>query len=173
MAIVVATERKWISKEMALNRLIKITDFLIKADSYHGIYPHFIDGNTGKTVPFSSLDNGADIVETSYLLMGLLTARQYFTGKSIKEEYLKKRIGQIWNSANWACSTAYSETPDGFYDNAIGKNGASLKTALHSIIRTHTFLDYDAPTSIWWYTYFKQTDWNTDGYFIDMCSSSC
>jgi len=105
MAIVVATERKWISKEMALNRLIKITDFLIKADSYHGIYPHFIDGNTGKTVPFSSLDNGADIVETSYLLMGLLTARQYFTGKSIKEEYLKKRIGQIWNSANWAWHT--------------------------------------------------------------------
>jgi len=76
----------------------------------------------------------------------------------------------IFSFAAIACSTAYSETPDGFYDNAIGKNGASLKTALHSIIRTHTFLDYDAPTSIWWYTYFKQTDWNTDGYFIDMYS---
>src|SRR5205814_1923599 len=96
LATIVAVERKWISKEAALDRLTQIADFLGKADSFHGIYPHFINGNTGKTIPFDRIDNGADIVETSYLMMGFLAAREYFKGDSIKEKYLAKRIDQMW-----------------------------------------------------------------------------
>jgi hypothetical protein len=102
LATIVAVERKWIRREAALDRLIQIVDFLGHADSFHGIYPHFIDGNTGKTIPFSRTDDGGDLVETSYLMMGLLTARAYFTGESVKEKYLTKRINEMWNAANWA-----------------------------------------------------------------------
>ncbi len=62
--------------------------------------------------------------------------------------------------------------PDGYYSSAEGKRKAELKTALHNIIRNHTFLDFDASTSIWWYTYFKATDWNPNGYFWDMYSNN-
>jgi hypothetical protein len=101
MATIVAVERKWISREAALDRLIQIVDFLAKADSYHGIYPHFINGDTGKTIAFDQLDDGADVVETSYLMMGLLSARTYFNENTVKERYLVRRINETWTAANW------------------------------------------------------------------------
>lgn len=101
MSTIVAVERKWIDRDTAIKRLIKIVDFLIRADCYHGIYPHFMNGATGKTIPFGRLDDGADIVETSYLMMGLLSARQYFDQDNIQEKYFRKRVQQIWDVADW------------------------------------------------------------------------
>jgi hypothetical protein len=101
MAMIVAVERKWISREAALDRLTQIVDFLAKADSYHGIYPHFINGDTGRAIAFDRLDDGADVVETSYLMMGLLSARAYFNGDTAKERYVVRRINETWNAANW------------------------------------------------------------------------
>src|SRR5450631_2607942 len=62
LSTIVAVERKWISRTAAVDRLIQIADFLNKADSFHGIYPHFINGDTGKVIPFDRTDNGADVV---------------------------------------------------------------------------------------------------------------
>src|SRR5258707_3803122 len=102
LVTLVAVERNWISREAALDRLIQIADFLTKADSYHGIYPHFINGDSGKAIAFDRLDDGADVVETSYLMMGLLSARAYFNGNTVKERYLVRRINEMWNAANWS-----------------------------------------------------------------------
>ena len=101
MSTIVAVERGWIGRDTAIRRLIKIADFLINADAFHGIYPHFMDGRTGKTIRFDRLDDAADIVETSYLLMGFLCAKEYFTGATPREVYLRKRIDQMWGAANW------------------------------------------------------------------------
>src|SRR5215210_6725811 len=101
MSIIIAVERGWIGRDTAVRRLIKIADFLINADCYHGIYPHFMNGRTGKTIKFDRLDDGADIVETSYLLMGFLCAREYFKGTDPREVYLRKRADQMWGAANW------------------------------------------------------------------------
>lgn len=105
LSTVVAVNRGWIGRDTAVKRINKICDFLLRADAYHGIYPHFMNGTTGKTIPFDRLDDGADIVETSYLMMGLLTARQYFSNDNISEKYLRKRVNQIWNAANWSWHT--------------------------------------------------------------------
>ena len=101
LSTIVAVERKWIGRDTAVKRLIKMVDFLLHADSYHGIFPHFMNGATGKTIAFGRLDDGADIVETSYLLMGLLCAREYFNSDAVTEQYLRKRINHIWGTANW------------------------------------------------------------------------
>ena len=101
LATVVAVNRGWIGRETAVNRLIKIVDFLIKADCYHGIYPHFMNGATGKTIPFDRIDDGADLVETSYLMMGLLTANRYFNKNNLPEKYFRKRVQQMWAAADW------------------------------------------------------------------------
>lgn len=101
LSTIVAVNRGWIDRDIAVGRLIKIVDFLIKADRYHGIFPHWMNGETGKTVPFGYLDDGADIVETSYLMMGLLTAKEYFNEQNDSEKYLRNRITQIWENANW------------------------------------------------------------------------
>jgi len=101
MSTIVAVERKWIGREAAVDRLIQIADFLMNSDCYHGIYPHFMNGRTGKTIKFDRLDDAADLVETSYLLMGFLCASEYFNGDVPKEIYLRKRINTMWNVANW------------------------------------------------------------------------
>jgi hypothetical protein len=101
LSIIIASQRGWITRDAAVERLIKIADFLTHADCYHGIYPHFMNGRTGKAIPFDRLDDAADLVETSYLLMGFLCAREYFSRPDPKETYLRNRITSMWNVANW------------------------------------------------------------------------
>lgn len=101
MSIIVGVDRKWIARDSAARMLLKMVNFLLKADSYHGVYPHWLNGATGKTIPFSRKDDGADLVETSYLFQGLLCARQYFTGSDRVETELRNRIGWLWNDIEW------------------------------------------------------------------------
>ena len=101
MAMLVAVERGWITRDTAARFLLKMVNFLLKADSYHGVFPHWLDGATGETIPFSRKDDGADLVESSYLFQGLLCARQYFNGDNRIERELRNRIGWMWNDIEW------------------------------------------------------------------------
>ncbi len=101
MAIVTAAERGWISRQDAVSHLLKAVRFLGKADSYHGVFPHFLNGDTGRTVPFSRKDDGGDIVETSFLMAGLLCARQYFAATETHETELRNRINGLWSEVEW------------------------------------------------------------------------
>lgn len=101
MSVIVAAERKWITRDTAAKFLLKMVNFLLKADSYHGVFPHWLNGATGKTIPFSRKDDGADLVETSYLFQGLLCVRQYFNGDNKTEKDLRNRIGWLWNDIEW------------------------------------------------------------------------
>ncbi|MGH6901337.1 MAG: glucoamylase family protein, partial [Geminicoccaceae bacterium] len=101
MTIIVAVERRWISREAAVDRLLRMVKFLYKANSYHGILPHFLDGETGRTAPFTRKDDGGDLVETSFLIAGLLCARQYFAKDDARENELRARINGLWGEAEW------------------------------------------------------------------------
>ena len=103
MAILVGIERKFITHQEGLTRLNTIVDFLKdKTQKYHGAFPHWLNGATGATVPFSTKDNGADLVETSYLMQGLLTARQYFSSTNQAQEMqLRSKINDLWNGVEW------------------------------------------------------------------------
>ena len=101
MTIIVAVERHWISRQEALDRLLQMVRFLYTADSYHGILPHFLNGETGRTIPFTRKDDGGDLVETSFLLAGLLCARQYFDRDDARERELRDRINALWREAEW------------------------------------------------------------------------
>ena len=105
MAIIVGVNRGWISREAAVDRLLKIINFLRKADSYHGIFPHWMNGATGKTIPFGRKDDGGDVVETSYLFEGLLCAKQYFNHDDPKEKELREKIKWTWYEAEYDWQT--------------------------------------------------------------------
>jgi hypothetical protein len=101
MAIIVAAERKWITREQAVERLLTILEFLYRADHFHGVFPHWLNGATGKTVPFSRNDDGGDLIETSFLFQGLLAAREYFKENNPDEKQLRGRITSLWNDVEW------------------------------------------------------------------------
>lgn len=102
MAIPVAISRSFITRTAGLQRMQTIVSFLKdKAQKFHGAFPHWLNGTTGAIVPFSTYDNGADLVETSYLMAGLLTARQYFNGADVAETTLRAGINSILNDVEW------------------------------------------------------------------------
>ncbi len=101
MAILVAIEREFISWEDGLDRLLDMVVFLEGADRFRGVFPHWMNGETGRTIPFSQFDNGGDIVETAFLLQGLLTAKKYFDGDSVDEIVLRTKIDGIWEFVDW------------------------------------------------------------------------
>ncbi|MGB3116118.1 MAG: glucoamylase family protein [Ferruginibacter sp.] len=102
MAIPVGINRSFITRNEGLQRMQTIVAFLKNtAQTFHGAYPHWINGNTGAAVPFSPNDNGADLVETSYLVMGLLCARQYFSEVNTNEITLRDDINIIVNRVEW------------------------------------------------------------------------
>jgi exo beta-1,2-glucooligosaccharide sophorohydrolase (non-reducing end) len=102
MALLVGTERNFITRQESVDRFLKILAFLEKADRFHGVYPHFLDGPSGKVEPFfGSRDNGADLVETAFLIQGLLAARQYFSLDQEKERLIREKITEIWEKAEW------------------------------------------------------------------------
>lgn len=109
MSIIVATQRGWITRDSAARHMLKLVNFLSKADSYHGVFPHWLNGTTGKTIPFSRKDDGADLVETSYLFQGLLCVRQYFNQDNSVESELRNRINWMWNDIEWSWFTKGGE----------------------------------------------------------------
>jgi len=102
MSIPVAINRNFITRADGLARMQEIVSFLKNtAQHFHGAFSHWMNGTTGAVVPFAPNDDGADIVETSYLMMGLLTARQYFDGASTDETNLRNDINDLWNAVEW------------------------------------------------------------------------
>ena len=102
MAIVTAASRGIITRADAAARVLKISNFLLNnCTRYHGAFAHWVNGATGTTIPFSTNDNGGDLVETSLLLQGLITARQYFSTANATETDVRNKINTIYSGVEW------------------------------------------------------------------------
>jgi exo beta-1,2-glucooligosaccharide sophorohydrolase (non-reducing end) len=102
MSLVVGVDRKFITRAEGVERLTRIVDFLEHAQRYHGVFSHYMNGNTGQTIPvFGMYDNGGDLVETSFLMQGLLAARQYFHSSDPAEQSLYRCITGLWETVEW------------------------------------------------------------------------
>jgi hypothetical protein len=101
MALIVGMDRNFITRTEGLDRLDKILNFLETCDRYHGAWPHWLNGSTGKTIPFSTKDDGGDLVETSFMIQGLLAMRQYLNPAISQEQSLAERITQLYNEVEY------------------------------------------------------------------------
>ena len=102
MALIAGIDRNYISREDGVERFERIVSFLETADRFHGAWPHWINGETGRVKPFGQKDNGGDLVETAFLIQGLLAAHQYFVDGNPRELDLARRIDALWRSVEWA-----------------------------------------------------------------------
>ena len=110
MAILVGAERGFVTRQAAAARMLRIVGFLERADRFHGAWPHFLNGRTGKVIPlFGRYDDGADLVETAFLTQGLLAARQYFNRNNATERTIARRITVLWEGIEWSW---FRRTPD-------------------------------------------------------------
>lgn len=109
MAILVGIERGFITRQQGIERFVKIIDFLGQADRFHGAWAHWMDGNTGKVIPFSAKDNGGDLVETGLLVQGLLTVKAYLNPGIPSENSLAEKIDVLWRGVEWDWYTRGSQ----------------------------------------------------------------
>ncbi len=101
MAILVGIERNFITRGQGVDRLNTIVDFLAQADRFHGVWPHWMNGSSGDVIPFSPNDNGADLVETAFMIQGLLTVREYLDEGNPAESELIDKINLLWEAVEW------------------------------------------------------------------------
>jgi len=103
MTIPVAIERGFITRVEGLARMNKIVSFLnlSTTDKFHGAFPHWMNGTTGKVIPFGTKDNGADLVETAFFMQGLLTVQSYFKNGNAAEQTLCQNIETLWENVEW------------------------------------------------------------------------
>lgn len=101
MAIVVGIHRGFITRNEGIERLQKIVDFLESADRFHGVWPHWMDGNTGNVIPFSQYDDGGDLVETAFMAQGLITVREFLDEGSEPEKNLVDQINGLLDTIEW------------------------------------------------------------------------
>lgn len=111
MAIIVGIERGFITREEGAERILKILNFLAAtAERYHGAWAHWINGETGETIPFSQYDDGGDLVETAFMIQGLLAVREYFDQDNTTENVIRIVANGLWEEVEW---NWYRRTEDG------------------------------------------------------------
>jgi len=96
MAILSGIERGYITRQQAVDRYDRILTFLETADRFHGAWPHWWHGESGKVKPFSKFDDGGDLVESSFMAQGLLCVRQYFANGNEAEKKIAGRADKLW-----------------------------------------------------------------------------
>ncbi len=110
MAMLVAAERGFAPRNDVAERVLRIVRFLARADRFHGVWPHFLDGDTGRAVPFfGKYDNGGDLVETAFMIQALLAARQYFDRNNAVEREIRDTATKLWREVEWSW---YRKQPD-------------------------------------------------------------
>ena len=102
LALIAGMERGYVTREQGIERFERIVSFLERADRFHGAWPHWIEGRTGRVKPFGKKDNGGDLVETAFLVQGLLAAHQYFAQGNEREQALAQRIDTLWRGVEWS-----------------------------------------------------------------------
>ncbi|MBC6995020.1 glucoamylase family protein [Neolewinella lacunae] len=135
MALIVGAERGFITYEEARERTTKIVDFLLTVPRFNGAFSHWMNGATGAVIPFSPRDDGGDLVETAFLIQGLLTARQYYTGDSPEEIALRDNITQIWEEVNW--NWYRKQTGNVLYWHWSPNNGFAINLPLRGFNEVH------------------------------------
>ena len=100
MAIIVGAERGWISRLEAAEQTRKIVRFLGKAERFKGIWSHWYNTD-GTSHPFGNQIKTGDVVESSFMMAGLLTAAEYYTSNSANETEIRDSVASFWNTMNW------------------------------------------------------------------------
>lgn len=110
MSILVGIERGYITRDEGITRLTQILTFFENADRFHGAWPHWINGTSGSVIPFSTMDNGGDIVETAFFAQGLICVYEYFKSGSTEEQTLATQANTLWKGIEWDWYTQNQNT---------------------------------------------------------------
>ena len=100
MAIIVGSERGWITRQQAAEHTQKMMRFLGKAERFKGMWSHWYNAD-GTAHAFGDQVKTGDIVESAFMAAGLLTASEFYTGTSAIETEIRDSVASFWNTMDW------------------------------------------------------------------------
>lgn len=110
MALIAGAERGYFPDSTLINYLNDIISFLSTIERFHGAWAHWYDARTGLPFSFSQYDDGGDLVETAFLVQGLLTAQEWLKQQdSEKARELAFQINKLWQEVEWSWYTRGEE----------------------------------------------------------------
>ena len=109
MAIIAGAERGYFPREEGVERIGKMVASLEKLERFHGAWAHWYDADTMQPFSFSKYDDGGDLVETAFMVQGLLAARQWLSDDHFD---LAERIHELWMGVEW---NWYTQGTDSLY----------------------------------------------------------
>ena len=98
MAVIAGAEREYYPKQDGIELIGKMVSALEKLERFHGAWAHWYNADTMEPFSFSQYDDGGDLVETAFMVQGLLTARQWLLDK---DEDLAGRCDSLWKDVEW------------------------------------------------------------------------
>jgi hypothetical protein len=101
----IGVERKYLSRKDAIKRTLKKLRFFhngpegkgTDAIGHRGFYFHFLDMKTGHRAWKSEIST----IDTAYLLVGALTAAQYFDRETTAEREIRQLADALYRRADW------------------------------------------------------------------------
>lgn len=138
LSLIVGAERGFIPRERAVDIITKTVTFLENCEKFHGAWAHWYDGDTGKTFSFSKYDDGGDIVETAFLVEGLIGVRQWLAGsQDAQEKQLAARCDKLWKGVEWSW---YTRGEKSLYWHWSKNHGWKMNHKIHGF--DETFIAY-------------------------------
>jgi len=111
MTILVGINNGYVARAEAVSRLTTALNFLQNADRFHGVWPHWMNGNAGHVIPFSQKDDGGDLVETAFLAQGLICVREYFKNSTdVAELAISQKANTLLSGIEWSWYTKGENT---------------------------------------------------------------
>lgn len=98
MAVIAGAERKYYPEAEGIERVGRMVASLERLERFHGAWAHWYDADSGNPFSFSQYDDGGDLVETAFMVQGLLTARQWLKDKDAE---LSARCDKLWKEVEW------------------------------------------------------------------------
>ena len=101
----VGVEHGWMVRSDAVERTLLVLRFLMDCDQsgnadatgYQGYYFHFLDMESGKRIWLSELS----LIDTGFLIAGVLTAAAYFTADTPTETELRRLADALYLRIDW------------------------------------------------------------------------
>ena len=101
MVILTGIERGWISREAGAKRILSLVRYLNKADRIKGAWSHWMSAE-GEPVKFGKQIEAGDLVETSFMMMGLYAAQAYLTENNSVEKEIRKTVDSFRKTIQWS-----------------------------------------------------------------------
>lgn len=100
LSMLIGVERGFVSRNIFVNRVRRIVDFLEDAPNKYGILASFYDGRS-RLPEYMGKRPNYSVESTTAIIEALLVVRQYLSADNDAEQAVREKITSLWENIEW------------------------------------------------------------------------